>query len=65
MEKPTYKSILAGRGELSGLMEKIHVVRLAVPRIGCGHDGLDWKEVKKIILDTFNGSGMVIRMYYL
>lgn len=64
-EKPTYESMRAGLGELRGLMEKMHVVRLAVPRIGCGLDGMDWKEVKKIILDTFKGSRMVIRVYYL
>ena len=30
------------------------ISHLAMPRIGCGHNGLKWEEVRPMIVDTFN-----------
>ena len=34
-------------------MEKNNITKLAMPRIGCGLDKLDWSIVKNLISDVF------------
>ena len=64
-EKPKYDSMREALVALRGSMEKYHLQKVAMPRIACGLDGLDWQEVKKVIMDVFKGSKMEIRVYYL
>ena len=36
---------------------------IAIPKIACGLDKMDWKEVSKIVLDVFRFSGITIYVY--
>ena len=45
--------------------EKHFVQELAMPRIGCGLDRLDWNVVKKMIKDIFKNDDIKITIYYL
>ncbi len=55
--KPTYKTITESLESLKHYVEQIlnheDSVKIAMPRIGCGLDRLDWEKVKVIINDTF------------
>ena len=60
-QKPTYNSLKAAliNAKLYSLMvadkgvEKTKSVKLAMPRIGCGLDKLEWSKVKAIIEEVF------------
>lgn len=60
-QKPTYNSLKAAliNAKLYSLMvadkgvEKPKPVKLAMPRIGCGLDKLEWSKVKAIIEEVF------------
>ena len=41
------------------------ITKLAMPLIGCGIDGLSWKDVRKIIMKTFENTNVDITVYYL
>jgi len=54
-DKPNYKSMEACLLSLRHRCEEKHIKYLAMPRIGCGLDGLNWDKVKKLIQDIFYG----------
>lgn len=43
----------------------ICVKTLVMPRIGCGLDKLQWKNVKKMIKEIFEDTDITIEVYYL
>ena len=47
------------------IMEANELRDLAMPRIGCGLDGLEWNRVKGIIEEVFKQSNVNIRIYYI
>lgn len=52
--KPTYESLqLALNALLSTMIDK-RITKLALPKIGCGYDKLEWSRVKSMIYDTFS-----------
>ena len=67
-QKPTYNSLKAALidAKLYSLMvadkgvEKPKPVKLAMPRIGCGLDKLEWSKVKTIIEDVFANTDVEI-----
>ncbi|KAJ3085057.1 ADP-ribose glycohydrolase oard1 [Quaeritorhiza haematococci] len=63
--KPTLKSLQSSLRELKAFCVKKGVEELAMPRIGCGLDGLALEDVKGLLLKTFEGSKMQITMFYL
>lgn len=64
-EKPTYRNLCRCLNALSELCEKLGVWRLAIPRIGCGLDGLSWNGVKKCIESVWEDTPMQIVVYTL
>jgi hypothetical protein len=56
--KPTYDSMRASLLALKVDMTQRGYKRIAMPKIGCGLDGLDWSVVKGIIADVFAESGI-------
>jgi len=63
--KPTYVSL-----ESSLIMMRQHCVEnnikdLAMPKIGCGLDRLEWSKVKDIILSVFGNTAIKIKIYTL
>lgn len=51
--KPTYDSITDALISMKDQIEELHITKLAMPKIGCGLDRLDWDEIYKIIEDIF------------
>lgn len=54
--KPSYDDIGMALEEARDWAEENHVDRIAMPKIGCGRDCLDWNTVKEIIDDIFDDS---------
>lgn len=61
-QKPTYESLTAAITKLRDFIVKHDVKKLAIPRIGCGLDRLDWPKVKAIIKQIFKGIGCMIKV---
>ena len=59
-EKPTYRSIWNTLVKLRDVMLSQNVRRLAIPKIGCGLDGLDWKTVRSMLEVIFRFTGIEI-----
>lgn len=59
-QKPTYDSLKASLESLREDMTSRGLSHLAMPKIGCGLDGLEWSKVKQIIEDVFLGTGIYI-----
>ena len=41
------------------------VKNIAMPKIGCGLDRLEWNNVRKLIIDTFSDTAITIDVYLL
>jgi len=63
--KPTYATFRASLEELCKIMISKGLTKLAIPRIGCGLDRLNWSRVSSILEEVFKGSGVSIRVYSL
>ncbi|CAH1738137.1 uncharacterized protein LOC114121472 isoform X1 [Aphis gossypii] len=61
-KKPTYDSITAAIKKLRDFIVKHDVKKLAIPRIGCGLDGLNWSRVRGIIENEFQNIGCTIKV---
>jgi hypothetical protein len=52
-DKPTYSSMTTVLECLRSFIKEEHISKLAMPRIGCGLDRLQWKIVKTLIEEAF------------
>lgn len=50
-DSSTVDSITSGLKDLKSCIEWIHIRSIAIPALGCGLGGLDWKEVKPLIYE--------------
>lgn len=69
-QKPTYDSLTDSLKDLCYLINmrtsnRIVIKTLVMPRIGCGLDKLQWKNVKKMIKEIFEDTDVAIEVYYL
>ncbi|XP_012252868.2 uncharacterized protein LOC105684241 isoform X2 [Athalia rosae] len=62
--KPTYDTLERSLHALHKKCKELNVTELAMPRIGCGLDRLDWKIVKNKLEKIF-ADGFTIRVYNL
>ncbi|XP_069669249.1 uncharacterized protein [Periplaneta americana] len=62
-DKPRFEDLVASVQRMKDHCVKHTVKLLAMPRIGCGLDRLEWKEVKPMIEDTFSGVDIKITVY--
>lgn len=53
-DKPTYKSLGLAMDALADICVARGVTRLAMPRIGCGLDRLQWEKVRPMLEDRFS-----------
>lgn len=60
---PTYKTFRVSLEYLADFCLKNKVSFLALPRIGCGLDLLNWPTVKQMIYDVFKSIPITIRVY--
>lgn len=64
-DKPSYSSLRLTLEQLKEHCMTNNVTELAMPRIGCGLDGLVWIAVKKIIVEVFSETDIIITVYRL
>ena len=64
-QKSSYSSIESCLREVKSICLENNISRLAMPKIGCGIDGLCWSKVKKIIKSVFEDSNIEISVYFL
>lgn len=55
--------IKEGLSNLQLHVKGLEIPSIAVPPLGCGNGGLDWDEVKPLILDTFKDIDMRVDLY--
>ena len=63
--KPTYKSLEDSLVNLRDLCLRYHITELAMPKIGCGLDLLEWNLVSRIIDQIFENQPIKITVYSL
>lgn len=64
-DKPTYETLKMSLEELKAYLLWYPIKKVAMPKIGCGLDGLDWDKVREIIKDVFNNVDCEIIIRYL
>lgn len=63
-EKPTYEDLKCSLQLLREQTDEQYIKYLAMPRIGCGLDKLEWSKVKSIITNVFADSDINILVCY-
>ena len=63
--KPYYDDLCSSLMDMKRQMQELSIKKLAMPKIGCGIDGLDWHKVKKIIAEVFGDTDVEILICYL
>ena len=63
--KPTYNTLRAALISMRSVCEKSGIQQIAMPRIGCGLDRLNWEDVKNVIQDVFRDTEVDITVYNL
>ncbi|XP_034483968.1 ADP-ribose glycohydrolase OARD1 [Drosophila innubila] len=61
--KPTYQLLHSSLSAMQEHMAKHNVQKLALPRIGCGLDGLNWTKVKDMLLEIFQADATELVVY--
>ncbi len=64
-DKPTYATLEKCLREMRTVLYEFHIQKIAMPKIGCGFDGLNWERVEEIIKDIFSGDNVEITVYVL
>ncbi|XP_054260184.1 ADP-ribose glycohydrolase OARD1-like [Macrosteles quadrilineatus] len=62
-KKPTYQTLQNSLDNLKAKCIEYKICKLAMPRIGCGLDGLHWGRVKEMVTKTFNNLDIRIGIY--
>lgn len=63
--KPTYASLRQSIRKMKEHMVENGITELAIPKIGCGLDRLDWDTVKEMILEEFRDLEKVTVTVYI
>ena len=64
-QKPTYTTLRCSLNKMRDHMLANNVTQLALPRLACGLDKLDWKTVKSMLVECFKDDPIEIRIYTL
>lgn len=62
-EKSKINYIKEGMKELVHLIESLKIESIAIPPLGCGNGGLNWSDVKPIILDDLQTLAKTVEIY--
>merc|ERR1712130_141457 len=62
-EKPTMTTLRNSLSEMAKHMQKKRVEGVAMPRIGCGLDLLEWRQVRRLLEEVFKDSDSKIVIY--
>ncbi len=63
--KPLLEDLTKSLISMKAHMVENKVRNLAMPRIGCGLDGLKWTNVKDVIIEVFSDMEILIKIYKL
>lgn len=63
--KPTMESVKESLLELKRQVNENSIKKLAMPKIACGLDGLDWERVSEQVRDIFSDTDVEILVCYL
>ena len=64
-EKPTYNYLQASLCSARDHCIKHNIDKISMPQIGCGLDGLKWKEVADLVESVFRPTNITISVYIL
>lgn len=64
-EKPTYITITKTIEDMAFMCQKFNIKKLAMPKIGCGLDRLQWGKVREIIKESFKNMDIEIVVKHL
>lgn len=64
-DKPTYQTMDIALKQAADMCYGYDIFELAMPKIGCGLDGLNWEKVRKLIEKNFDDLDILISVYYL
>lgn len=59
-KKAKYKRLQAALIDMRDQMDDNVVTKVAIPRLGCGHEGMNWEKVKGIINEVFEDTDVEI-----
>lgn len=59
-DKSRMEDIESGLANLLTVLKFYEITSVAIPKIGCGLGGLDWADVKPLVVRTFEGSGIKV-----
>lgn len=57
------EDIRSGLEDLVRTIAELGVASVALPPLGCGHGGLDWRVVRPLIFEKLDGLDVEIRLY--
>lgn len=63
--KPTYDSLKSALLDMRDYLEENDIKKIAMPKIGCGLDKLDWEIVRPMIFEVFKTTDIDIEVYCL
>jgi O-acetyl-ADP-ribose deacetylase (regulator of RNase III) len=63
--KPTYKTLEESLYKMKILCNHFGITDIAMPKIGCRLDKLNWNRVRKLIHKVFSDTNMNIKVYYI
>lgn len=63
--KPTYESLRSALKDMHDQCARLEIKYLAMPRIGCGLDRLDWSKVSVMIREIFSDLDIEILVCYI
>ena len=63
--KPTMESVTECLDELKRQVTEKGIKKIAMPRIACGLDGLDWKDISEQVRNTFSDMDIEILVCYM
>lgn len=59
-KKPKYKKLKKCLYAMKEQMEDLLITKLAIPKLACGREGLEWEKVREIIEEVFEDSDVEI-----
>ncbi|KAG5891443.1 hypothetical protein JTB14_019921 [Gonioctena quinquepunctata] len=59
-DKPSYEDVWKSLTKLRDTMVDQNLVDLAIPKLSCGIDGLDWRVIRSMLEAIFRSSGVKI-----
>lgn len=59
-KKPKYKKLRRCLLDMAEQMENLMITKLAIPKLACGHEGLEWERVREIIEEVFEDADVEI-----